>query len=202
MQPDQSAVRTKSGREAHTSFPSPLWEGISLSVQALSWVFDNSESELGARHVLLSIANHAKANGTGAWPSVRLISKESRLSETTVHRAMKELVALGELHVQKNKGPHGTNLYSLPKMLGCQNATPSQIGGEGVPNCLLPPSKMAPEPSLTSTVRDKEASQNSRRVYPRSIRESKAKAEALTGQGPQLTGRVKASVLAKFQRGA
>ena len=49
----------------------------------------------------------------------------------------------------------------------------------------------------------REAQQTPLRVYPRSIRESKAKAEALTGTGPQLgNGRVKASILAKFQRGA
>lgn len=87
-----------------------------MSVQALSWVLENSESRLADRHVLISIANHAERDGTGAWPSVATIAHESRLSDRQVQRSIVDLEALGELFVERNAGPRGCNLYSLPQM--------------------------------------------------------------------------------------
>lgn len=88
-----------------------------MSVQAISYVLDFSQSEGGARHVLLSIANHVKADGTGAWPSVPTIAKESRLDQRTVFRALDELKKTGEIEIQSGCGPHGNNLYSMPKFM-------------------------------------------------------------------------------------
>lgn len=87
-----------------------------MSVQALSWVFDHSESELAARHVLLSIANHADKFGQNSWPSFPTIAQEARVTEKTVQRSIKELVSLGELKVLIGAGPNRSNLYSLAKM--------------------------------------------------------------------------------------
>lgn len=87
-----------------------------MSVQAISWVLDYSESRLGARCVLLSIANHAGPSGSGSWPSVKTIAKEARLSEREVQYAKAELKRIGELEEQIGAGPKGVNLYSLPKM--------------------------------------------------------------------------------------
>lgn len=89
-----------------------------MSVQAISWVFDHSESELAARHVLLSIANHADKFGQNSWPSFPTISQEARVSEKTVQRSIKELMEMGELSVNIGAGPHRSNLYSLCKMQG------------------------------------------------------------------------------------
>src|ERR1039458_6659087 len=129
-----------------------------MSVQALSWVFDFSESTLAARHVLLSIANHAKANGTGAWPSVKRIAKEARVHERTVQRCLDELIELDELKVQWEKGPHGTNLYTLKKMVatlksGGQDVTPPTVEDEEIDEiheagCPKNVDRMSPEPSL------------------------------------------------------
>ena len=104
-----------------------------MSVQAISWVIENSKHSGNPFVVLLMIANHAKSDGTGAWPSVKCIAKESRVSEETTHRAIRKLAKSGELRVEVSAGPHGTNLYSLPKVGGCQ------IGGV---------SPVTPEPSL------------------------------------------------------
>jgi hypothetical protein len=99
-----------------------------VSVQAMSWVLEYSESRLAARLVLLSIANHAKADGTGAWPSVETIAKESLLSEREARYALRNLEILGELNTQLNAGPHGANLYSLPLMAGGgQSLPPSRV---------------------------------------------------------------------------
>lgn len=87
-----------------------------MSVQAIAWVLEHSESRLGARCVLMSIANHAKADGTGSWPSVKTIAKEARLSDREVQYATAELRRIGELSVQISAGPKGVNMYSLPKI--------------------------------------------------------------------------------------
>lgn len=85
-----------------------------MSVQAMSWVFDFSESRLGARLVLLAIANHV-SNDTGeSWPSIETISKEARVDETNVRRNIAELVRLGELEVESGgRGPRDTNTYRM-----------------------------------------------------------------------------------------
>lgn len=122
-----------------------------MSVQAISWVLENSESRLGARHVLISIANHAQSDGTGSWPSIATIGRESKLSEREVRYALRELEEMGELHTEIASGPRGCNMYTLQNMPGANFAGGKilpKIGGEG--GKILPgggqPS--APEPSL------------------------------------------------------
>jgi hypothetical protein len=115
-----------------------------MSVQALSWVLDHSESTLAARHVLISIANHAKKDGTGAWPSIATISREAKVSESSVHRSIIDLQGLGELSVQVGEGPYGTNLYTLTKMIRCQDDTVPNVQEGGVKQEV----QMTPEPSF------------------------------------------------------
>lgn len=137
------------GSRCHTHLLPPLvWRGW-LSIQAMSWVFEHSESRLAARHVLLSIANHAKSDGTGAWPSTTTIARESRLSRREVQRSLRELIDLGELTIELGAGPHGTNLYSIPGVTTCR--PPAPIGRQGATS--TPPKRdfgdqMSPEPSL------------------------------------------------------
>ncbi len=99
-----------------------------MSVQALSWVLEHSKAQLGTRLVLLSIANHARQDGTGAWPSIETIARESRMSERAVRYAVRELEQSGELYTDIGNGPHGTNMYSLPMMDGA-NIAPGKLGG-------------------------------------------------------------------------
>ena len=106
-----------------------------MSVQALSWVLDNSESEHAARLVLISIANHCDKFGRNAWPTISTIGSESRLCEREVRQSLRELEALGELLTLPAAGPRRSNLYSLPKMQGAENApaknAPAEFVGEG-----------------------------------------------------------------------
>jgi hypothetical protein len=100
-------------------------------VQAISWVMDHSRSRLGARLVLLSIANHAHADGTGAYPSKATIGREAGLSPRQVQRLLPELVALGELEVAEGKGPGGAHLYTLPDVAGRNGTEQGQEGRGG-----------------------------------------------------------------------
>lgn len=85
-----------------------------MSVQAMAWVFDHSESEGSDRLVLLAIANHCNAKEPAAWPSIATIAAEARVDRATVYRSLKRLVALGELNVVSGGNRGVTNLYTLP----------------------------------------------------------------------------------------
>jgi len=94
---------------------SPQAEMVSMSIQAISWVLDHSESELGDRLVLISIASCANSDGEDAWPKVPKIARDSRLSERQVYRCLQNLVELGELKIDNGGGRGNRNIYSLPK---------------------------------------------------------------------------------------
>jgi hypothetical protein len=87
-----------------------------MSIQALVWVIEYSRSRLADRCVLVSIANHCDREGKNAWPSVDTVSHEAKVSTRQAQVSIARLCRLGELRVEKNRGPHGTNLYGLPLM--------------------------------------------------------------------------------------
>jgi len=62
-----------------------------MSVHVMSWVLRHSEATLGARLVLLVLADHAKEDGTGAWPAVATIAREARMSKRGVRYALRRL---------------------------------------------------------------------------------------------------------------
>lgn len=121
-----------------------------MSVQAIAWVIENSKHKESRLVVLLMIANHARSDGTGAWPSIPTIAKESRISVRACQYNIARLERSGELAVERGHGPHGTNLYSLPKMMGATSAPVVQLAvGRGA-TMLHPPGATiaAPEPSF------------------------------------------------------
>ena len=121
-----------------------------MSIQAVAWVLENSESELGPRHVMISIANHADRNGLNAWPTVATIAREAKLSERAVQYAIPQLIELGELAAEKGAGPNGAYKFSLPKMWGANFAGGGvQTVRERGANSSSAIRKNRPEPSLT-----------------------------------------------------
>ncbi len=140
--------------------------GKFLSVQAISWVIDQSKHKGNTFVVLLMIANHAKSDGTGAWPSVSTLSKESRLSRRTVQRCVSRLSHPWsgradwhkdppELNVRIGKGPYGSNLYDIPGVKLTQGGRHSVTGGASDSDA-GGASPVSPNPSLTVN-KDKEA---------------------------------------------
>jgi Helix-turn-helix domain len=120
-----------------------------LSVQAIAWVLEESESKLAARLVLLSIANHAKADGSNAWPSLDQLALEAGVTRRHAIRCIRELEDLGELGVRRNKGPSGTNRYDLTKMSPGHIVTSDIQGTPGVTSDDVASDTVSPEPSLT-----------------------------------------------------
>ena len=123
-----------------------------MSIQAISWVLDSSKSRLGARLVMISIANYADKSGRNAFPSVRTPAYKSNLSAPEVQRSLREPVALGELRIDRGAGPKGTHLYSLPQVTTCR---PSQLewddirSNKGVTSSTSRGDNTSSEPSLT-----------------------------------------------------
>lgn len=123
---------------------------VPLSVQAISWVIDESKHKLGNLVVLLMIANHAKSDGSGAWPSVPTLARESRMSERQVQRCIRLLEKSGELQVSNGTGPHGCNVYAISTGVTNCHQGGRQIGHRGVTfTTERGDIAVSPEPSLT-----------------------------------------------------
>jgi hypothetical protein len=59
-----------------------------MSWQATVWVLEHSESRLGDRCVLLSIANHCNREGSDSHPSLGTIAHEARVSVRNAQRSV------------------------------------------------------------------------------------------------------------------
>lgn len=90
-----------------------------MSVHVTSWVLRNSEAHLGDRLVLLALADHAKDDGTYAWPSVETIAREAHLSSRQVRRCLRNLEESGSI-TQTGTSRAGTHIYTV-------NMTPGHI---------------------------------------------------------------------------
>jgi hypothetical protein len=75
-----------------------------MSIQAVSWVLEESRSRGYARLVLLSLANYANDDDE-CWPSMRTIARNAGISLGAVPPQIQELVDLGEVEIVK-KGSH------------------------------------------------------------------------------------------------
>jgi DNA-binding Lrp family transcriptional regulator len=118
-----------------------------MSLRAMLWVFDHSPSQLGARLVLLALAEYAHDDGTKAFPTVATIAAKTRLSERSVQNALKRLQEDGEIE-RTTETKAGVNVYRIIGMEGVQNLHPGGAiyDGEGVQN--LHPTQEQ-DPSLT-----------------------------------------------------
>lgn len=121
-----------------------------MSWQATNAVVEHSKQRGSSFVVLLMVANHAHSDGTGAYPSVETLARESRLSETQVHVHVRKLRKAGELAVEEGAGPKGTNLYSvvLPG-LKVQSTTSPIRGSAETRRGAGSTRQTAPEPSGT-----------------------------------------------------
>lgn len=75
-------------------------------------VWENSSACGGELLVLLAIADHADDRGL-AWPGIDSLARKSRLTARHVTRCLNNLAAAGELQIQNNRGPKGTNFYQV-----------------------------------------------------------------------------------------
>lgn len=112
----------------------------------MSWVIENSRAKSGDFVVLLMIANYAHKDGTGAWPSISTLAKDSRLKDRETQYCVKRLERMGELLVERGAGPNGTNRYTLNMQRNFKGRGAKFAGCSPVRKRV---SSTAPEPSLT-----------------------------------------------------
>lgn len=84
-----------------------------MSLRAIVWVLDHSEATLGARLVLLALAEYAHDDGTKAFPKVETIARKARMSRKGVQDALRRLEREGHI-ARTGKTKDGTNVYSIP----------------------------------------------------------------------------------------
>jgi len=94
-----------------------------MSVKAMAWVFERSQSQGSDRLVLLALADRADESGH-CWPGITEIAKKAKVSERTVQRSISALASLHELLIPcRAGGKHSqTNRYQI-LMHGCQFVT-------------------------------------------------------------------------------
>lgn len=131
-----------------------------MSVHASTWVWDHSQATGSAFVVLLAIAEAANSEGEESCQSVARLARMTRCSESTVHRAIRDLRASGEI-VWSGQSPRymGTNIYRIPGVsAGGVNLTGgvipapegvSPVTPEPTTNQLLPQREPLQETSLT-----------------------------------------------------
>lgn len=90
-----------------------------MSLQAMIWAFRTPISNVGAKFVLLALAEHARegvANGWSCFPTVKRLAKFTAQSERTVERHLGWLAQAGWIvrrHRQNRDGGGGAYLYML-----------------------------------------------------------------------------------------
>jgi hypothetical protein len=107
-----------------------------MSSASTPLVWYHSASEGSARLVLLAIADHDGEGG--AWPSVATLARMAAVSESTVVRARRTLVALGELEVHEQQGGNlATADHLRPNRYEINLACPDWCDGSARHACRL-----------------------------------------------------------------
>jgi hypothetical protein len=120
-----------------------------MSIEAVGWVLAHSEEKLGARLVLLSLANHAHADGTEAYPSVATVAAQARLSERQTQYALRALAKSGAI-TPTGTSRLRTTIYRINMNKGADFA-----GGQKEQVHPTAPSRVhptAPEPSFNRPI--------------------------------------------------
>lgn len=117
-----------------------------MSIRVMSQVWATSQHKGSALLMLLAIADHAHDDGGGAYPSVATLSEKTRMSERQCRSLLRTLEKSGELIVERNTGPQGTNTYTVRTSAGVQTShllTGAEVGAKQRQTPLLP---AAPKP--------------------------------------------------------
>lgn len=84
-----------------------------MSVQAMSYVIDNSRQKGVGYTLMLMIANHADRYGRNAFPSIPTLAAECRASERMIKRLLPAVEQAGELRIHRGIGPGGAHVFEV-----------------------------------------------------------------------------------------
>lgn len=82
-----------------------------MSIEALHWALDVPVGG-NAKVVLIGVANHAKPDGTGSYPSIDTLAEYAHCDRSTARRNLRKLEAEGWIS-STGTGPRGTICWSL-----------------------------------------------------------------------------------------
>jgi hypothetical protein len=91
-------------------------EQTNMSWQATTWVTKFSRHRGSDLLTLMMISNHSDPDGGNAFPSVRTLAGETRLTIRAVQYILRRLADSGELKIAEAAGPGGTNMYTIVGM--------------------------------------------------------------------------------------
>lgn len=116
-----------------------------MSIQAVAWVLDHSESRGFARLVLIALANHAN-DSHECWPAQRTLAREAGMSPGSVPEQIRKLVDLGELEIVEAGGARRSARYRLTFAQEMSETVESRSGAErsaqsGLSRTVIEPSK-------------------------------------------------------------
>lgn len=121
-----------------------------MSAVATAHVWARSKATGSNLLVLLAIADACNQECENSYQSVATLSRMARVSESTVHRALKALLEHDEI-VRTGVSLHDTNIYRLSSTLtGGVNLTPPPVEG-GVIESPEGVSPMTPNPTTNPT---------------------------------------------------
>lgn len=103
-----------------------------MSIQAVAWVLEHSESRGLARLVLISLANHVNDQGE-CWPSIRTVAREAGVGKSTAARCIGELAGLGELVVVESGDARRSARYRFTHLQVSHSGTQSPPRERSVP---------------------------------------------------------------------
>ena len=113
-----------------------------MSIKVISWVREHAPTENPAELcILYSLADRANDDGQGCWPSVATMAEESRCSERTVQRHLRNLEQRGVIRrgdqrlVERYRADRRPIVWDLNLSFeredtGCQSVMPSQSRGD------------------------------------------------------------------------
>jgi pyocin large subunit-like protein len=103
-----------------------------MSIQAVGWVLEYSPAKKSSRLVLISLANHANADGRDAYPSIATIMRETLLPERTVQYALRALEEVGLIRARGRAPDERIPQNRRPvnyQIVGVQSAAPQSDQG-------------------------------------------------------------------------
>lgn len=130
-----------------------------MSIEAVHWALDVPVSG-NAKVILIGVANHAKPDGTGSYPSLDTLAEYAFCDRATVRRNLRKLEADGWV-LRTGVGPKGQAQWALNYPQKGRNMSPQQGVAEcnlgvasGVANGVA--SGVAPMPPEPTTETDKQ----------------------------------------------
>lgn len=128
-----------------------------MSVQAISWVLEHSQSAGAERNVLIAIANHVDRDTGEGWVYIEQVCREASCSIKTYRRAVQRAERNGELqrdvkagNAPRAAGNHKPNLFRLPHYQTLPRCHPPKAETLPNGNGLDPPKMTPPRPARPS----------------------------------------------------